>query len=88
MARKGVRFGEGTRIVFWIDRSQQILQRGRQESIPIDSIDGFGVDPEGRRLFCRMGPNEMILFDSEEPDRDNLQAAAYELANFCGVPLL
>ncbi len=83
--REEPRFGEGTRFLFWIDLGQQVLQRGRQESIPIGSIDSFGTDEEGKKLFCRLGRNKMILFAGENVDPDKLRAAAVEIAEFCGV---
>ena len=86
LERESFSFGEGTRVLFWIDLEQRALQRGRQEAIPVDTIDGFGVDSEGAeeaRLFCRIGSSDITLH--RDKDEDGLRKAAAELAEFCGV---
>jgi len=87
--RPGVRFGEGSRILFLVDRERGVLQRGRQESIPLATIGGFGVD--GPALTCRLGEEVMTLYTGEageSGDIERLREAARELAAFCGVEVL
>ena len=86
LERDSFSFGEGTRVLFWIDLEQRALQRGRQEAIPVDTIDGFGVEsagPEEAKLFCRIGSSEITLH--RDNDLEGLKRAAAELAEFCGV---
>ena len=83
--RDTVQFGEGSRILFWIDLNQKVLQRGRQEAIPLDLIEGFSADAENRGLLCSLGEQQIILFTVEESETDRLQHAADELNDFCGL---
>ena len=91
--RPGARFGEGSRILFWVDRERGVLQRGRQESIPLATIGGFGVDAgtDGPALTCRLGEEVLTLYagkEAEEGEAERLRGAARELAVFCGVEIL
>lgn len=86
--RPGARFGEGSRIMFWVDRERGVLQRGRQESIPLKTIGGFCVDAHGPALTCRLGEEVMKLYTGESGDVERLREAARELAAFCGVEVL
>jgi hypothetical protein len=86
LERGKVQFGEGTRVLFWIDKEQMVLQRGRQEAIPIALIDGFGAE-EGR-LFCRLGETDIALYEDAMIDAERLREAAGKLAGFCGVAVV
>jgi len=83
LQRERSQFGDGSRVLFWIDKEQHVLQRGRQEAIPIGMIDGFGA--EDGRLFCRMGDTEITLHLDESTDAEALKQAAADLAAFCDV---
>lgn len=85
--RSGYRFGDGTRVLLTIDLERRVLQRGRHETIPLSTVDGFGVDPDSGILFCRLGAVDMPLFESREEDSADLERAARELAEFCGARL-
>jgi hypothetical protein len=86
LERVGVQFGDGTRVLFWIDREQQALQRGRQEAIALSLIDGFGAT-DGR-LFCRLGETNITLHSDPTVDLERLREAASTIAEFCAVPLV
>ena len=86
-----MRFGEGSRILFLVDRERGVLQRGRQESIPLKTIGVFDVDADGTALTCRLGEEVMTLYTGEageSGDIERLREAARELAAFCGVEVL
>ncbi len=84
--REKSQFGDGSRVLFWIDKEQHVLQRGRQEAIPISMIDGFGA--AAGRLFCRMGGTDITLHQDETADPEALKQAAADLAAFCGVEIV
>jgi len=81
--RAGARVGDGTRTLFWIDREQGVLQRGRQEQIPLGAVSGFRAD--GDRLICYLGGEAMTLYSGEAGEAGRLAAAAAELAEYCGI---
>lgn len=83
--RDEIRFGDGSRVVFWIDREQGGLQRGRQEFIPIDSITRFELDEGARTLICRLGTAAMVLHEGSIDEIDDLRLAVRELNHFCGI---
>jgi hypothetical protein len=83
--KEEVLFGDGTRIMFWIDLELRVLQRGRQEYIPIDSISEFGVGEDGRSLVAHFDSNPMTLYEGTAEEGDKLRAAAGELNDFCGI---
>ena len=86
--RERRRLGDGSRILFWIDRDQRVLQRGRQEQIPLESVSGFGVSRDRAVLFCRLGETDVPLFETVNNDLDKLRGAAKELSEFCGVSVI
>jgi hypothetical protein len=89
LEREKSRFGEGTRVLFWVDLHQRALQRGRQEALPIDSIEGFGVSQSGdlNQLICRVGSVDITLHSGDEGQDEFIRAAGI-LAEFCGADLL
>jgi hypothetical protein len=86
--REAARFGEGERTLFWIDLSRGVLQRGRHEAIPLSTVEGFGVEAHGPRLFCDLGSARMILYEGGPGDLERLRESAGELAGFCGVAVM
>ena len=82
--REDAKFGDGSRVLFWIDMELRMLQRGRQEYIPIDSVDAFVVSGSGE-LMARMGSEEMVLYDGSPEQGEELNAAADELNQWCGL---
>lgn len=85
VSKEQVKFGDGTRILFWIDRNRGIMQRGRQEQIPLETISGFDIDGETPSLICRLGDSVMSLYQGNSSERDALRRAAKDLAEYCGV---
>lgn len=82
--RKEAKFGDGSRVLFWIDMELGMLQRGRQEYIPLDSVDAFVVSADGM-LNARLGSADMLLFDGRSEESEKLRAAADELNRWCGL---
>lgn len=78
-------FGEGHRVLFWIDKELQMLQRGRQEYIPIDTIEEFFVADDGAGLYARFGDTTMLLYESAGNEESRLQEAAEELNEYCSL---
>lgn len=85
IGRKNVRFGDGNRILFWIDRELGVLQRGRQEYIPLDSIDSFHLSEDGCTLCCALGKTVIPLYEGDEVERSRLEAAIGDLMQYCGL---
>ena len=78
-------FGDGTRVLFWIDRDLEVLQRGRQEYIPIASIVCFRLGNNGHHLVARLGSNEMLLYEGTAEEIDELREAVVKLNEYCGL---
>lgn len=85
VSRENIRFGDGVRILFWIDKELGVLQRGRQEYIPIDSIDGFHLSDEGCTLCCTLGKTDIPLYEGDEKERSRLETAVGDLMCYCGL---
>ena len=78
-------FGDGSRILFWIDLETGGLQRGRQEFIPLDTISRFTLSEEGQTLCCDLSGAEMKLYKGVEGEEDFLAEAVAILNNYCGI---
>ena len=74
---------DGTRVVFWIDKELGVLQRGRQEFIPIDIIDNFSLSDNGCTLVCNLGNVAMPLYHGEKSERESLKIAVKDLKEYC-----
>jgi len=78
-------FGDDQKTLFWIDLELQTLQRGRQEYIPIDSIDRFAFDATTGAIQVIMGSSTMVLYTNTNEDEEKMESAAAELNSFCGL---
>lgn len=85
ISRENIRFGDGNRILFWIDRELGVLQRGRQEFIPIDSIDRFHLSEKDCTLYCVLGKSNIPLYESDEEERSRLEEAIEDLMRYCDL---
>jgi hypothetical protein len=76
-------FGDGSRILFWIDLEMQVLQRGRQEYIPLDTISGFMVSEDGNNLCCNLNGSQMLLYQGSEGESNQIREAVQVLNEYC-----
>lgn len=77
-------FGDGTKIVFWIDLETAGLQRGRQEHIPLSSISFFKSSDDGLNLVCDLNKAEMNLYQGIAGEENQIADAVKILNEFCG----
>lgn len=83
--KQNTAFGDDDKILFWIDLELRALQRGRQEYIPIDSLDYFAFSAEGGKLEAIMGKNRMVLYQNPAEDPEAMRNAVNELNAYCGM---
>ena len=59
-------FGDGSKIIFWVDLELQGMQRGRQEFIPLSTISRFTLN--GNSISCDLNGSEMKLYEGNEDE--------------------
>jgi hypothetical protein len=75
--KDSTQFGDDDRVLFWIDLEVGMLQRGRQEMIPLSTVDSFIVK-EGK-LIANLGHHEMPLYEPANDEIAELEIAATRL---------
>ena len=75
--KESTQFGDDDRILFWVDLEYGILQRGRQEMIPISTINSFMV--KDGKLIANLGHYEMTLYEPGKDLTTELEIAATRL---------
>lgn len=78
-------FGDGTRILFWVDLKMGALQRGRQEFIPLSTISSFQVSNDGNDLLCDLESAEMTLYQGSHDEKNQIAEAVKMLNDYCGI---